>query len=46
MVPILEFVSKAYRDDFAIEGGILKDECAKLYYRPWDKVPKNQQGNL
>ena len=43
---VLDFVAKAYRDDLRIEGGVLKDECAKLYYRPWDKVPENEQGNI
>jgi tRNA(adenine34) deaminase len=45
-VDTLAFVTKAYRDDLTIQGGVLRDECAKLYYRPWDKVPKTEQGNL
>jgi tRNA(adenine34) deaminase len=45
-VDTLCFVTKAYRDDLIIEGGLLRDECAKLYYRPWDKVPKQEQGNV
>jgi tRNA(adenine34) deaminase len=45
-VDTLGFVTKAYRDDLTIEGGVLRDECAKLYYRPWDKVPKQEQGNV
>ena len=45
-IDTLEFVTEAYRDDLVIEGGLLKDECSKLYYRPWDKVPKDEQGNL
>jgi tRNA(adenine34) deaminase len=45
-VDTLDFVTKAYRDDLVIEGGILKEECARLYYRPWDDVPKQEQGNL
>lgn len=44
-VDTLEFVAKAYRDDLVIEGGVLRDECAKLYYRPWDDVRKRDQGN-
>src|SRR6201996_9004697 len=43
-VDTLDFVTKAYRDDLRIEGGVLKDECAKLYYRPWDKVAENEHG--
>ena len=45
-VDTLDFVAKAYRDDLVIEGGVLRDECAKLYYRPWDEVPKRDQGNI
>jgi tRNA(adenine34) deaminase len=42
----LSFVGDAYRDDLTIEGGVLKDLCAKLYYRPGDDVPLSEQGNL
>jgi tRNA(adenine34) deaminase len=45
-VDTLAFVAKAYREDMTIEGGILRDECASLYYRPWDKVPDDEQGNI
>jgi tRNA(adenine34) deaminase len=45
-VDTLDFVAKAYRDDLVIEGGILREECAALYYRPWDNVPLDDQGNL
>jgi tRNA(adenine34) deaminase len=45
-VDTLAFVAKAYRDDLTIEGGILRDECAGLYYRPWEKVPTSEQGNI
>ena len=45
-VDTLEFVAKAYRDDLVVDGGILREECAALYYRPWDKVPEDDQGNL
>ena len=44
-VDTLNFVQKAYRDDLMIEGGILRNECSRLYYRPWDKVPEQEQGN-
>jgi tRNA(adenine34) deaminase len=45
-VDTLDFVTKAYRDDLTILGGVLREECANLYWRPWDKVPEHQQGNL
>ena len=40
------FVRDAYRDDLLIEGGLLREECAALYYRPWDNVPTEEQANL
>ena len=45
-IDTLDFVSKAYRDDLSIEGGVLRDDCARLYYRPWDQVPESEQGNI
>jgi len=45
-VDTLDFVAKAYRDDLSIEGGVLREDCARLYYRPWDKVPESEQGNI
>jgi tRNA(adenine34) deaminase len=45
-VDTLAFVAKAYRGDLVMEGGILREECAALYYRPWDNVSKDDQGNL
>jgi len=44
-VDTLQFVQKAYRDDLEIEGGVLRDACSRLYYRPWDPVPVERQGN-
>ncbi|MBW7968398.1 nucleoside deaminase [Bradyrhizobium sp. BR 10289] len=45
-IDTLDFVAKAYRDDLTISGGVLREECARLYYRPWDKVPESEQGNI
>ena len=45
-VDTLSFVRDAYREDLSIEGGLLADECARLYYRPGDDPPLEQQGNL
>lgn len=45
-IDTLEFVANAYRNDLSIEGGVLRHDCARLYYRPWDQVPKQEQGNL
>jgi tRNA(adenine34) deaminase len=44
-VDTLNFVKNAYRDDLVIEGGLLREDCSKLYYRPWDDVPLAEQGN-
>lgn len=45
-VDTLAFVSHAYRDDILIEGGVLRAECARLYYGPDDEVPEAEQGNI
>ena len=45
-VDTLEFVTHAYRKDLIVLGGVLREECAKLYWRQWDDVPIAQQGNL
>ena len=45
-IDTLDFVAKAYRDDVTITGGVLRDDCARMYYRPWDKVPAREQGNI
>ena len=41
----LDFISDAYRDDMRVDGGVLGEECAELYYRPGDAVPDEKQGN-
>jgi tRNA(adenine34) deaminase len=45
-VDTLDFIAKAYRDDLSIVGGVLRRECARLYYGPNDRVPASEQGNL
>ena len=44
-IDTLDFVAKAYREDLTIHGGVLREQCSALYYRPWDKVPVAEQGN-
>ena len=44
-VDTLAFIHDAYRDDVEIEGGVLRTECARLYFGPDDDVPEDQQGN-
>ena len=45
-VDTLAFIGEAYRDDLTILGGVLRSECAALYYGPADEVPTEDQGNL
>ena len=45
-VDTLAFVGDAYRDDITIEGGVLRGDCAGLYYGPHDDVPESEQGNI
>ncbi|NVD45241.1 nucleoside deaminase [Qipengyuania atrilutea] len=41
----LDYIADAYADDLELAGGVLKDECAQLYFRPWDDVPEDMQAN-
>lgn len=45
-VDTLDFIRDAYRDDLSIEGGVLRDDCARLYYGPDDNPPLDEQGNI
>ena len=45
-IDTLDFIRDAYRDDLTIEGGVLKAECARLYYQPTDHPSLDEQGNL
>ena len=40
------FIDKAYRDDVMIVGGVLRDECARLYYPPDADLDVADQANL
>jgi tRNA(adenine34) deaminase len=42
----LDFIRDAYREDFALSGGVLSEACAKLYYGPGDDVPLSEQTNI
>jgi tRNA(adenine34) deaminase len=43
---IVDYVSDAYRDDLTLSGGVLAQECAKLYVGPNEQVPDEDQANL
>ncbi len=45
-IDTLSFIADAYRDDIVIEGGVLRDECAALYYPPDADLPAEEQANL
>ena len=45
-IDTLDFIAQAYRDDLTFSGGILRAECARLYYGPDDVVKVDKQGNL
>lgn len=42
----MDFVTDAYRDDLIVVGGVAVEDCAKLYYRPWDAPPPSEQANV
>ena len=41
----MDFIRDAYRDDLALDGGLLVRECAAMYVAPDADVPKAQQFN-
>jgi len=42
----MDFICDAFRKDLTIEGGVLGDECAGLYYGPGDNPPRDEQTNI
>jgi tRNA(adenine34) deaminase len=45
-VDTFDFVANAYRDDISMAGGLLREECAALYFSPNDDPAAELQGNL
>lgn len=45
-VDTLDFVGKAYRNDLSITAGVLRSDCARLYYAPDAVLPEVKQANL
>jgi tRNA(adenine34) deaminase len=41
-----DYIRDAYRDDLVMEGGLLAEECASLYYGPHDDPPEAEQANI
>ncbi len=44
-IDTLDFIREAYRRDLSVEGGVLAERCARLYYGPDDDPPKQERGN-
>jgi tRNA(adenine34) deaminase len=42
----MNFIRDAYREDLPVVGGVLREECAALYYGPDDDPPQQEQGNV
>ena len=42
----MNFIKDAFKDNIAVSGGMLGDECATLYLRPWDTVPEGERVNV
>ena len=41
-----DFIADAFRDDLVITAGVLREECAALYYGPGDDPPREEPGNI
>jgi tRNA(adenine34) deaminase len=41
-----DFIKDAFRQDLTMQGGLLADECAALYYGPNDTPPIEEQANI
>jgi len=42
----MNFIRDAYRTDMPVVGGVMRAECAALYYGPDDEPPEEEQGNI
>ncbi len=42
----MNFIHDAYRDDLEVVAGVMRAECAALYYGPDDHPPLDEQGNI
>jgi tRNA(adenine34) deaminase len=42
----MNFIRDAYRKDMPVVAGVLREECAALYYGPNDNPPAEEQGNI
>jgi len=42
----IDFINDAFRDDLQVTQGVLCDQCAGLYFKPGDDVPRAEQKNI
>ncbi len=42
----IDFIGDAFRDDLPVVPGVLGKQCAELYFKPGDVIPKAEQGNI
>ena len=42
----MDIIRDAFRDDIDVQGGLLADECASLYFKPYDDPPDEEQTNI
>lgn len=45
-IDTLDFIANAYRDDLTFTSGVLRNECAQLYYPVSAILPTDNQANL
>lgn len=41
----IDFIRDAFRDDISLQGGVLSQECASLYFAPDEDIPAEKQFN-
>ena len=42
----MNFIHDAYADSITVIEGVMRDECAALYWKPDDEPPQEDQGNI
>ena len=43
---VLDIIDDAFRNDMTATGGVLRQECVALYYKPGDEPPEQEQANV
>jgi tRNA(adenine34) deaminase len=42
----IDFINDAFRDDLRVTEGVLSEQCARLYFKPDECVPLDEQTNI